>query len=166
MIAGAMPSEEIAGLNSIFQAIDIDNSGTITAEELREALKKKGSLLRAEELEGLLAMIDLDANGTLDYNVSCWSWRAGGCGGRRQEGVGGRRCRGLQVLGMCGRHSPCCVPVVAGTAATARGLLLPAPFSTLFLLPMCSCPAGVHCGHDEPAPDEQAGEPAQGLPSL
>lgn len=30
------------------QSIDADNSGTITAEELRNALKNKGSLLKPE----------------------------------------------------------------------------------------------------------------------
>eukprot|EP00887_Chlorella_sp_A99_P004796 scaffold4.g4796.t1 len=67
VIAGALPTEEIAGLAAMFKAIDADGSGTITAEELREALKKKGSLLKPEELQGLLAMIDMDANGTIDY---------------------------------------------------------------------------------------------------
>ena len=46
VIAAGMPADEIAGLRSIFKAIDADESGTITADELREALKQKGSLLK------------------------------------------------------------------------------------------------------------------------
>ena len=46
VIASAMPSDEIAGLREIFKSIDADNSGTITAEELRTALRQKGSLLK------------------------------------------------------------------------------------------------------------------------
>lgn len=44
-------------------------AGTITAEELKAALEQKGSLLKQEELRGLLALIDQDASGTIDYEV-------------------------------------------------------------------------------------------------
>ncbi|PSC68183.1 calcium-dependent kinase [Micractinium conductrix] len=67
VIASAMPADEIAGLREIFKSIDADSSGTITADELRAALQEKGSLLKQEELEGLLTLIDQDANGTIDY---------------------------------------------------------------------------------------------------
>ena len=46
VIASAMPADEIAGLREIFKAIDADSSGSITADELRTALKQKGSLLK------------------------------------------------------------------------------------------------------------------------
>lgn len=45
------------------QSMDTDNSGTITAEELREAMKKQGSPLVQEELQRLLESIDVDATG-------------------------------------------------------------------------------------------------------
>ncbi|KAL4447969.1 hypothetical protein ABPG75_005188 [Micractinium tetrahymenae] len=67
VIAATMPADEIAGLREIFKSIDADSSGTITAEELKAALEQKGSLLKAEELRGLLALIDQDASGTIDY---------------------------------------------------------------------------------------------------
>jgi calcium-dependent protein kinase len=67
VIAKCMPAEEIAGLKAIFQAIDADNSGTITAEELRSALKLKGSVLKEDEVSGLLKLIDSDENGTIEY---------------------------------------------------------------------------------------------------
>ncbi|GAB4824128.1 hypothetical protein N2152v2_011174 [Parachlorella kessleri] len=67
VIAAGMPAEEIAGLEAIFKSIDVDGSGTITAEELREALQSKGSRLRQEDLEALMKMVDVDASGTIDY---------------------------------------------------------------------------------------------------
>ncbi|KAI3438381.1 hypothetical protein D9Q98_000813 [Chlorella vulgaris] len=65
VIASAMPADEIAGLAQIFKSIDADDSGTITAEELSAALK--GSLLKQEDLEGLLALVDQDSSGCIDY---------------------------------------------------------------------------------------------------
>ncbi|RMZ53106.1 hypothetical protein APUTEX25_002515 [Auxenochlorella protothecoides] len=67
VIATGMPAEEIAGLKALFEAIDRDRSGTITAEELREALKMKGAVLRAADLETLMSLIDVDASGTIEY---------------------------------------------------------------------------------------------------
>lgn len=66
-IATVMPAEEIVGLKKIFEAIDEDKSGTITAAELQAALKKKGTALKPEEAKALLSLIDIDANGTIDY---------------------------------------------------------------------------------------------------
>ncbi|KAK9805672.1 hypothetical protein WJX72_011131 [[Myrmecia] bisecta] len=67
VIASSMSPEEIAGLRSLFQAMDADRSGTITVEELRESLKKQGSAVSQEEITSLLSNIDVDANGTIDY---------------------------------------------------------------------------------------------------
>jgi calcium-dependent protein kinase len=67
IIASSMPADEIAGLKAIFLSIDVDQSGTITASELNEALKKKGASLKPEDVESLLTLIDSDANGTIDY---------------------------------------------------------------------------------------------------
>lgn len=68
IIASHLPAEEIKGLKNLFEAIDDDNSGTITAQELNEALKKKGTMLKAEDIEALMKLVDLNANGTIDYN--------------------------------------------------------------------------------------------------
>lgn len=67
IIAKKMPREEIVGLEHMFKAIDTDNSGTITADELNAALKEKGSLLKEEDVAALLQMVDVDANGTIEY---------------------------------------------------------------------------------------------------
>jgi calcium-dependent protein kinase len=67
VIAASMPADEISGLKNIFESIDTDKSGTITAQELKEALDKKGTLLKEEDVQSLLNMVDVDANGTIDY---------------------------------------------------------------------------------------------------
>ena len=67
IIATGMPADEIAGLRAVFEAIDTDRSGTITAQELHDALTKKGTNLRQEDVENLLKLIDVDANGTIEY---------------------------------------------------------------------------------------------------
>ena len=47
----------------LMQAMDTDNSGTITADELKEAMQKQGSPLVQEELTRLLTSIDVDSTG-------------------------------------------------------------------------------------------------------
>ena len=68
LIASAMPAEEIAGLRAIFEAIDADGSGTITASELHEALGKQGAAFTPEAAKQLMDLIDVDANGTIEYD--------------------------------------------------------------------------------------------------
>ena len=68
VIATGMPAEEIAGLKAVFESVDADGSGTITAEELRDALRSKGAVLRPEDLQTLVQLIDTDATGTIDYD--------------------------------------------------------------------------------------------------
>lgn len=67
IIATAMPADEIAGLRAVFESIDTDKSGTITALELQEALSQKGTSLKQEDVDSLIGLIDVDANGTIEY---------------------------------------------------------------------------------------------------
>ena len=67
IIATAMPADEIAGLRQIFESIDVDKSGAITAQELQEGLMKKGTSLKPEDVESLIEMIDIDSTGTIEY---------------------------------------------------------------------------------------------------
>jgi len=67
IIAGFLPENEIMGLREMFKAIDTDNSGTITVDELREGLKAKGTTIPMEELERLVSATDVNNNGTIDY---------------------------------------------------------------------------------------------------
>lgn len=68
VIASSMPMDEIKGLRNLFESIDTDKSGTITAQELKEALDKKGTLIKEDDVAKLLSMIDVDANGTIEYD--------------------------------------------------------------------------------------------------
>ncbi|KAF5819512.1 putative protein kinase CAMK-CDPK family [Helianthus annuus] len=67
VIASKLSEEEIAGLKQMFKAIDTDNSGYITFEELKAGLKRFGSNLNESEIYNLMQSADIDSNGTIDY---------------------------------------------------------------------------------------------------
>ncbi|KAJ3672300.1 hypothetical protein LUZ60_007021 [Juncus effusus] len=67
VIAESLSEEELAGLKEMFLAMDTDNSGSITFEELKEGLKKYGSNLNESEIRDLMDAADVDKNGTIDY---------------------------------------------------------------------------------------------------
>ncbi|XP_078438565.1 calcium-dependent protein kinase 34-like [Wolffia australiana] len=68
VIAGCLSEEEIQGLKEMFKAMDTDNSGTITTEELRQGLCKQGTKLTDYEVLQLMEAADADGNGTIDYD--------------------------------------------------------------------------------------------------
>lgn len=49
-----MNESELQNLKKIFSKIDVDNSGTITVEELKAALIKEGSIVTHWEIEQLI----------------------------------------------------------------------------------------------------------------
>lgn len=57
MIAGCLSEEEIRGLKEMFKAIDTDNSGTITLEELKQGLAKQGTKLSEYEVKQLMEAV-------------------------------------------------------------------------------------------------------------
>ncbi|EPS61686.1 calcium dependent protein kinase 5, partial [Genlisea aurea] len=67
VIAESLSEEEIAGLREMFKAMDTDNSGAITFDELKAGLKKYGSTLKDTEIRDLMDAADVDNNGTIDY---------------------------------------------------------------------------------------------------
>lgn len=67
VIALNLPPAEIEGLKEMFAAMDADGSGTITADELREGLKTKGSLIPDADLQRLLQAADLSGDGKIGY---------------------------------------------------------------------------------------------------
>ncbi|KAJ1263462.1 hypothetical protein BS78_09G186500 [Paspalum vaginatum] len=67
VIAGCLSEEEIKGLKEMFKSMDSDNSGTITVDELRRGLAKKGTKLSEAEVQQLMEAADADGNGTIDY---------------------------------------------------------------------------------------------------
>ncbi|CAI0402314.1 unnamed protein product [Linum tenue] len=67
VIAEKLTEEEIAGLREMFKMIDTDNSGSITFEELKVALKMFGANLDESEIYDLMQAADIDNSGTIDY---------------------------------------------------------------------------------------------------
>ncbi|KAL8092203.1 hypothetical protein AgCh_034481 [Apium graveolens] len=54
VIAESLSEEEIAGLKEMFKAMDTDNSGAITFDELKAGLRKYGSTLKDTEIRDLM----------------------------------------------------------------------------------------------------------------
>ncbi|KAI8553865.1 hypothetical protein RHMOL_Rhmol05G0048900 [Rhododendron molle] len=67
VIAESLSEEEIAGLREMFTAMDTDNSGAITFDELKAGLRKYGSTLKDTEIRDLMDAADVDHSGTIDY---------------------------------------------------------------------------------------------------
>ncbi len=67
IIATNLPPAEIEGLKAMFKAMDKDGSGTITVEEMRDGLRKKDALIPEAELGRIMAMADVNGDGTIDY---------------------------------------------------------------------------------------------------
>ncbi|KAJ0693037.1 putative calcium-dependent protein kinase 5 CAMK-CDPK family [Helianthus annuus] len=67
VIAESLSEEEIAGLREMFTAMDTDNSGAITFDELKAGLRKFGSTLKDTEIRDLMDAADVDNSGTIDY---------------------------------------------------------------------------------------------------
>ncbi|XP_016434583.1 calcium-dependent protein kinase 4 isoform X1 [Nicotiana tabacum] len=67
VIAESLSEEEIAGLREMFKAMDTDNSGAITFDELKAGLRKYGSTLKDTEIRELMNAADVDNSGTIDY---------------------------------------------------------------------------------------------------
>ncbi|MQL86548.1 hypothetical protein Taro_019097, partial [Colocasia esculenta] len=67
VIAESLSEEEIAGLREMFKAMDTDNSGAITFDELKAGLRRYGSTLKESEIRDLMEAADVDNSGTIDY---------------------------------------------------------------------------------------------------
>ncbi|CAM8926559.1 unnamed protein product [Rhodiola kirilowii] len=67
VLAESLSEEEIQGLKEMFQAIDTDNSGAITFDELKAGLRRYGSSLNDTEIHDLMDAADFDNSGTIDY---------------------------------------------------------------------------------------------------
>ncbi|KAG6778232.1 hypothetical protein POTOM_018086 [Populus tomentosa] len=67
VIAESLSEEEIAGLKEMFKAMDTDDSGAITFDELKAGLRRYGSTLKDIEIRDLMDAADVDNSGTIDY---------------------------------------------------------------------------------------------------
>ena len=59
VIAESLSEEEIAGLREMFKAMDTDNSGAITFDELKAGLRRYGSTLKDTEIRDLMDAVSL-----------------------------------------------------------------------------------------------------------
>jgi hypothetical protein len=55
-----------AEMKSAFQVFDMDNSGTISLEELRKVMKSFGEILTEDELDNMIKEVDKNGDGTID----------------------------------------------------------------------------------------------------
>ena len=57
VIAESLSEEEIAGLRAMFEAMDTDNSGAITFDELKAGLRRYGSTLKDTGIQDLMEAV-------------------------------------------------------------------------------------------------------------
>ncbi|CAN0219366.1 unnamed protein product, partial [Phaeothamnion confervicola] len=68
IIARNLHEDDIGHLRKIFQSIDLDGNGVITAEEFQQVVASEGMLEMQKEVFELMKGIDMDGNQMLDYN--------------------------------------------------------------------------------------------------
>lgn len=72
VIAESLSEEEIAGLKEMFKAMDTDNSGAITFDELKAGLRRYGSTLKESEIRDLMDAVRLPSSENfLSYGDRC-----------------------------------------------------------------------------------------------
>lgn len=69
MIAESLSEEEIAGLREMFTAMDTDNSGAITFDELKAGLRRYGSTLKDIEIRDLMDAVTFSC----PWNISIFT---------------------------------------------------------------------------------------------
>ncbi|MCQ2819249.1 MAG: EF-hand domain-containing protein, partial [archaeon] len=63
--------QELRYLSKLFQEIDVDNGGTIEAEEIQAAMKRMGSDMSLEEIQERMKDADKNGNGCLSFREFC-----------------------------------------------------------------------------------------------
>ena len=61
-------SEHFSNMRKAFHYVDVDNSGTVDAHEVRRAMHLWGIDMTDEQLEILMAECDPDGDGQIEYN--------------------------------------------------------------------------------------------------
>jgi calcium-dependent protein kinase len=70
-MTNALSNVEIDQLQNTFKAIDADGNGTISAEELKEAMQKSGEFQDDEDFLQVMQMADVDGDGCISYDELC-----------------------------------------------------------------------------------------------
>eukprot|EP00270_Netrium_digitus_P007111 TRINITY_DN2064_c1_g1_i2.p1 TRINITY_DN2064_c1_g1~~TRINITY_DN2064_c1_g1_i2.p1 ORF type:complete len:534 (-),score=134.10 TRINITY_DN2064_c1_g1_i2:90-1691(-) len=68
VIASYLSEEEILGLKEMFKSMDVDGSGSITFEELKEGLRRHGTNMPEHQIREIMEAADVDNSGTIDYS--------------------------------------------------------------------------------------------------
>jgi len=73
-----------------FAIFDSDGDGTVSIDELKELLNMgTGSVLSDEEVEAIIAEVDVNGNGTLEFDEFEQMWKLFGAGAGPSGGTGG-----------------------------------------------------------------------------
>lgn len=65
-LAQQLPDDQIDSLRAMFRSLDSNGDGTLSLEEIRQAMMQQG-LMPAKALEDLLSAVDCNGSGSLDY---------------------------------------------------------------------------------------------------
>jgi len=68
MNAPDLPPEKVAEIHDVFKMFDTDDSGDIDVAELKMAMAMLDPDLKEEEVEELMAELDVDGNGTIEFD--------------------------------------------------------------------------------------------------
>ena len=66
-----LPAETIAQYRDVFEVFDKDKDGHITKEELKKALTKLHVDVSDEDVDRMMANVDTDGNGEIDFDEFC-----------------------------------------------------------------------------------------------
>ncbi|KAH7126119.1 complex of Cambr and Cam [Dactylonectria macrodidyma] len=67
-MAASFSEQQIAEFKKAFSVFDADGNGQVTASEIGTVLRSLGQNLSDAELEGMVNGIDVDKNGSIDFN--------------------------------------------------------------------------------------------------
>lgn len=63
-----LTEEQIAEFKEAFALFDKDGDGGITSVELGQVMRKLGNTASDEEIKNMIAQVDIDGNGTIDFS--------------------------------------------------------------------------------------------------
>ena len=64
-----LTEKEVKDLREIFDLMDKDSGGTLSIEEIKQLMEMLGMKMPPDELEDLVASIDVDGSGQVDFEV-------------------------------------------------------------------------------------------------